>query len=68
MFRVLFGITAGLMIEVAIKTILLEAARYDPEYRVVSKVEISEQSSVDFMRLSAILNDHRLLSKIVSNF
>ena len=38
MFGVLFGITAGIMTEVAIKSLLLEAARYDPEDRVVSKV------------------------------
>ena len=38
MFGILFGITAGIMTEVAIKSLLLEAARYDPEDRVVSKV------------------------------
>lgn len=40
MFGVLFGITAGIMTEVAIKSLLLEAARYDPEDRVVSKAWI----------------------------
>ena len=40
MFGVLFGITAGIMTEVAIKSLFLEAARYDPEDRVASKVGI----------------------------
>ena len=40
MFGVLFGITAGIMTEVAIKSLFLEAARYDPDDRVASKVGI----------------------------
>jgi len=35
-FGVLFGITAGIMTEVAIKSLLLEAVRYDPTDRIVS--------------------------------
>ena len=38
MFGWLFGITAGIMTEVAIKSLLLESARYDPTDRIVSKV------------------------------
>lgn len=35
-FGVLFGITAGIMTEVAIKSLLLESVRYDPTDRIVS--------------------------------
>ena len=40
MFGVLFGITAGIMTEVAIKSLLLESTRYDPVDRIVSKAWI----------------------------
>jgi len=35
-YGVLFGITAGIMTQVAIKALLLEASRYDPTDRIVS--------------------------------
>jgi len=40
MFGFLFGITAGIMTEVAIKSLLLESSRYDPLDRIVSKAWI----------------------------
>ena len=40
LFGVLFGVTAGVMTEVAIKSLLLEASRYDPKDRIVSKAWI----------------------------
>jgi len=40
MFGWLFGITAGIMTEVAVKSLLLESARYDPTDRIVSKAWI----------------------------
>jgi zinc transporter ZupT len=40
MFGWLFGITAGIMTEVAVKSLLLESVRYDPTDRIVSKAWI----------------------------
>ena len=40
MFGWLFGITAGIMTEVAVKSLLLESARYDPTDKIVSKAWI----------------------------
>jgi len=40
MFGWLFGITAGIMTEVSVKSLLLESARYDPTDRIVSKAWI----------------------------
>lgn len=40
MFGCLFGITAGIMTEVAIKSLLIESTRYDPVDRIVSKAWI----------------------------
>ena len=40
MFGCLFGVTAGIMTEVAIKSLLLESTRYDPVDRIVSKAWI----------------------------
>ena len=39
-YGVLFGITAGIMTQVAIKALLLEASRYDPTDRIVSTVSL----------------------------
>ena len=41
-FGVLFGITAGIMTEVAIKSLLLESVRYDPTDRIVSTVSLAK--------------------------
>ena len=40
MFGCLFGVTAGIMTEVAIKSLLIESTRYDPVDRIVSKAWI----------------------------
>jgi ZIP family zinc transporter len=40
MFGWLFGVTAGIMTEVAIKSLLIESVRYDPSDRIVSKAWI----------------------------
>ena len=37
-YGILFGLTAGIMVEVAIKSLLYEAIRYDPLDKVVSWV------------------------------
>ena len=53
-FGFLFGITAGIMVEVALKSLLLEAVRYDPSDKIVSKVSSPSIKAVYYVLYSGM--------------